>query len=180
MFWRPNWVDSSSECVPVLSYLTDWIQQPCYPIYYNPRTDGVQAAFGCSMEALRTPGESTGTAAIARKCSRRDTYTIRTACIFFCMYIHTNDCPLYRAMRLSTKCLMDTGICTRRNQYKWIIHANTSSTDNDIDTATFSNVHVIYWDIADASKFPWDWTQTRDITQVSTRSTSVTSVIDYA
>ena len=53
--------------------VTSW-----YPIYCNPRTDGVQAAFGCSMEALRTPGESTGTAAIARKCSRRDTYTIRT------------------------------------------------------------------------------------------------------
>ena len=124
--------DSSSECVPVLSYLTAWIQQPCYPIYCNPRTAGVQAAFGCSMEALRTPGESTGTGAIARKCSRRDTYTIMTVCILgVCIYVQmiVQGLVAYRDMRLSTKCLMDIGICTRRTQYKWVIHANTSSTD---------------------------------------------------
>ena len=48
------------------------IKQRNHPIDSNTCTDGVQAAFGCSMEALRTPGESTWTSAIARKCSRRE------------------------------------------------------------------------------------------------------------
>jgi len=71
-----------------------------------------------------------------------ETRTLSELCVYcVCMYIHTNDCPrigiLYRDMRLSTKCLMDIGICTRRNQYKWVIHANTSSTDMTLTRQLF-------------------------------------------
>lgn len=40
-------------------------------------------------------------------------------------------------LELSTKCLMDIAIRTRRNQYKWVIHANTSSTDMTLTRQLF-------------------------------------------